>query len=87
MSNVDGLYATTDIEQGVVIFTQETMPDCSLHRSDNPNCEIVEIEDGQQAIVSARDIKSGEFFCVANSDDEGSTVEEEEEGVDDQYDE
>ena len=82
MSNVDGLYATNDIEEGVVIFTQDTMPDCSLHRSDNPNCEIVETEEGQLAIVSARDIKSGEFFCVANSDDEGSEGEEEEEEED-----
>lgn len=82
MSNVDGLYATSDIEAGVIIFTQESMPDCSLHRSDNPNCEIVETEEGQMAVVSARNIKSGEFFCVANSDDESSNSEEEEQDED-----
>lgn len=85
MSNVDGLYATNDIDEGVVIFTKETMPDCSLHRSKNPNCEIVETEDGQLAIMSARKIKSGEFFCVANSDDESSEGDEED-GSDDQDD-
>lgn len=72
MSNVDGLYATADIEEGAIIFTEDTMPDCSLHRSLDPNCEVVETGDGTQAIVSIRDIKSGEFFCVAASDDETS---------------
>ena len=76
MSNVDGLYATTDIEEGVIIFSEDTMPDCSLHRSDNPNCEIVETEQGM-AVMSARMIKSGEFFCVPNSDDESSDGDEE----------
>lgn len=82
MSNVDGLYATNDIEDDVVIFTENTMPDCSLCRSTEPNCEVVETEDGTQAIVSIRDIKSGEFFCVAPSDDENSDYDDEEEDDD-----
>eukprot|EP00980_Cylindrotheca_fusiformis_P002362 scaffold543_cov119-Cylindrotheca_fusiformis.AAC.29 len=77
MSNVDGLYASNDIEEGTVIFTEHDMPDCELHRSKNgANCEVVELEDGTNAIVSTRDIAIGEFFCVPESDSE---VEEEEE--------
>lgn len=75
MSNVDGLYATNDVEEGVIIFTDDKMPDCNLHESDNPNCELVELEDGRQAIVSCRAIQSGEFFCVAKSDDEDDNEE------------
>eukprot|EP00977_Amphora_coffeiformis_P027431 scaffold34611_cov184-Amphora_coffeaeformis.AAC.8 len=55
------------------------MPDCSLCRSTEPNCEVVEMEDGMQAIISTRPIKSGEFFCVINSDDEESDDDGEEE--------
>jgi hypothetical protein len=36
----------------------------------DPNCEVVELEDGTSAIVSIRDIAAGEFFCTAESDDE-----------------
>ena len=79
MCNVDGLYATNDIEEGVIIFTEDTMPDCSLCRSTEPNCEVVETEDGMQAIISTRPITSGEFFCVINSDDDGDDGDEEEE--------
>jgi len=73
MKNVDGLYATNDIEEGTVVFTETEMPDCELHRSStNPNCEVVELEDGTSAVVSTRTIAAGEFFCVAESSDEGS---------------
>lgn len=83
MTNLDGLYARNEIEAGTVIFTEADMPDCELHRSsDNPNCEIVELEDGTGAVVSCRAIASGEFFCVPESSDEeeGADEYEEEEG-------
>ena len=99
MSNVDGLYATEDIPEGTVIFREEDAPDYELHRSKiNPNCEIVEVtneeddddEEGKQAVVSIRDIRMGEFFCIAESDDNDEedddiTIEydEEEESYDD----
>jgi hypothetical protein len=71
MKNVDGLYATKDIEVGTIIFTENNAPDCELHRSSvNPNCEVVEMEDGTSAVVSSRSIAEGEFFCVAESSDE-----------------
>lgn len=71
MTNIDGLYATEDIEAGVVIFREEDMPDCELHRSkDNPNCQVVELDDGTGAVVSCRPIAAGDFFCVAESSDD-----------------
>ena len=79
MSNVDATYATNDIEEGDIIFTEDTLPDGELGRSENPNCQVVELEDGTQAVVAVREIKSGEFLCVADSDAEESGVEEEEE--------
>ena len=80
MTNVDGLYATDDIEAGTVIFREDDMPDCELHRSkENYNCEIAELEDGVQAVVSTRNIAAGEFFCIAESDDEDEEEWDEEE--------
>jgi U3 small nucleolar RNA-associated protein 6 len=75
MSNVDGLYATEDIEEGTVIFREDTMPDVELHRSaTNPNCDVVEVVDENgseiQAVVSTRSIAAGEFFCIPASDDD-----------------
>jgi hypothetical protein len=73
MTNVDGLYATNDIACGTIIFTEVNTPDCELHRSStNPNCEVVELEDGTSAVVSIRAIASGEFFCVPESSEEES---------------
>ena len=77
MSNLDGLYAASDIEKDTVIFTEEDMPDCELHRSDDPNCELVQLESGLGAIVSRRAIAAGEFFCIAESSDEEDDYEEE----------
>jgi U3 small nucleolar RNA-associated protein 6 len=72
MSNVDGMYAVTDIEEGTIVLREEDVPDCELHRSkDNPNCQVVMLEDEDvYAVVSIRPIKAGEFFCVAESDDD-----------------
>ena len=59
------------------------MPDCELHRSkDNPNCELVELEDGCMAIISCRDIQAGEFFCVEESDDDDEEEEDDDEEED-----
>ena len=84
MTNVDGLYAPHDIGEGDVVFTEEEMPDGAIGRADNPNCEVVEVEDeeggeGGMAVVAIRDIKEGEFFTVADSDDEDDGEDEEEE--------
>jgi U3 small nucleolar RNA-associated protein 6 len=80
MTNVDGLYATDDIDPGTVIFKESDMPDCELHRSrTNPNCEVVELDDGTQAVVSVRKITAGEFFCIAESSDEGEGDEDDDE--------
>jgi U3 small nucleolar RNA-associated protein 6 len=84
MTNVDGLYATEDIEAGTIVFTEKDMPDCELHRSStNPNCEVVELEDGTGAIAALRNIQAGEFFCIAESDDDGDDDDNEEEEEED----
>jgi U3 small nucleolar RNA-associated protein 6 len=71
MTNVDGLYATNDIDEGTILFTEKDMPDCELHRSvDAWNCQVVELDDGTSAVVSSRPIVAGEFFCVPESEDE-----------------
>lgn len=71
MSNVDGLYAANNIEEGTILFTEDDMPDCELpHSSTNPNCKVVELDDGTSALVSTRLISAGEFFCVAEESDD-----------------
>lgn len=86
MSNVDGLYAANDVECDTIIFTEHDMPDCELpHSSINPNCKVVELDDGSSALVSTRLIRSGEFFCVA--EDEESDDDEEDDDKEDDCDE
>jgi hypothetical protein len=82
MTNLDGLYATNDVDEGTIIFKETSMPDCELHRSaTDPNCEVVELEDGTSAVVSSRPIAAGEFLCVAESSDEEDGMDfEEDEG-------
>jgi len=82
MTNVDGTYAAEYIEDSTILFTEHTMPDCELHRSkSNPNCHVVQLQDestgeSYMAVVSLRDIKAGEFFCILESDNEDGDFEE-----------
>lgn len=63
------------------------MPDCELHRSKkNPNCELVELEDGCAAIISCRDIQAGEFFCIEESDEDDDESDGSEDDNSDSYD-
>jgi hypothetical protein len=86
MTNVDGTYAAQDIEADTILFTEHTMPDCELHRSKtNPNCQVVELEDEEtgesyMAVVSLREIKAGEFFCVMESESEDNEEDDDSEG-------
>lgn len=83
MTNIDGLYAAEDIEAGTIIFRESDMPDCELHRTKtDPNCELIELEDGEGAIVSCRCIKAGEFFCILESDDDNDESDTEDQSVD-----
>lgn len=80
MSNVDGLYASKDVDVDEIIFTEHDMPNAELHRSkDNPNCRVSEMDDGTSVLVASRPIRAGEFFCVAETDDED---EEDDEDID-----
>ena len=88
MTNVDGLYATEDIEAGTIVFTEKDMPDVELHRScTNPNCEVIQLEDGTGAIASLRSIQAGEFFCIAESDDDDDEDGDEDIEDEDEYEE
>lgn len=79
MTNVDGMYAPRDLEEGAIVFTEEDMPDCELpHSETNFNCRVVELEDGTSALISTRPIKSGEFFCVADDENDESEQDGEE---------
>jgi hypothetical protein len=84
-TNMDSLYATNDIDEGTVIFTEKDMPNGELHRSATAikaNCEVVELEDGTSAVVSSRVITAGEIFCVPESSDEGDDYDDEEDEED-----
>mmetsp|Transcript_54103 Transcript_54103/g.171651 ORF Transcript_54103/g.171651 Transcript_54103/m.171651 type:complete len:282 (+) Transcript_54103:359-1204(+) len=70
MTNVDGLFATSDVEAGTVILTEDDMPDCALPRSKDPNCEILVGDDGVGAVVAIRKILGGDNFTIAESDSE-----------------
>ena len=70
LTNVDGPYAISPIEAGVLLFRASENPDLQLGRSTEPNCELVETEDGELVVLSIRSIAEGEFFCIAHSDDE-----------------
>ena len=83
MTNVDGLYASNDIEEGTIIFTEDDMPDCELpHSTTHPNCEVVQLEDGTHAVVSCRKICAGEFFCVAENDSSSDDDQEDDDASD-----
>lgn len=77
MTNVDGIYAPKDLEKGEIVFREADMPDCELHRSKEPNCEVVFLEEEDaHAVISIRKIRAGEFFCIGDSDDEEDGDEE-----------
>ncbi len=86
-TNVDGLYAQTNVKRGEVVVRESEMPDCALPRSDNPNCEIGELEDGEGCLAALRDIPAGEWLSVAPSDSESDMGSYEEEEEDDEEDE
>ena len=69
-TNIDGIYAQANVKKGQVVLRESEMPDCSLPRSNDPNCEIGELDNGEGYLAALRDIVAGEFLSVAPSDDE-----------------
>eukprot|EP01052_Picozoa_sp_SAG31_P008246 SAG31_NODE_413_length_15971_cov_7.706842_4_plen_67_part_00 len=66
-----------------MIFTEAEMPDGELTVSDNPNCDVVQLEDADGgAVVALRDIEKGEWFSIAPCTDTEEEEEEEEEEED-----
>jgi hypothetical protein len=79
-TNMDGLYASKPLKPGEVVFYESELPDCALPRSDDPNCEIVWLEDGSGALVAAKDLQVGDWLTVAPSDSEDGSDGSDEEG-------
>ena len=85
MTNVDAVYASKSIKAGNVVLTEDDMPDCELPRSNDPNCAVTMLDNGQGALIAIKNIDEGDFFSIANSsssDDDDLDDEEEVEDVD-----
>ena len=54
--NADGIYASRDFDAGEVVLVEADLPDCALPRTDDANCEVGELPDGQMALVSRMSI-------------------------------
>jgi hypothetical protein len=67
MANVDGLFATDDVAAGTVILSEHDVgaEGLEIELDDDPNCELVETDDGDTLMVSVRDIAVGEWFTLA----------------------
>lgn len=63
-TNIDCIYAPRNIPEGTVIFTEDDLPDCELHTSQSPNCEVTETDSGLGVVVSIRDIPEGEVYTI-----------------------
>lgn len=85
MSNIEGIYASRNVRKGDIVLTEEELPNCSLPRSKDPNCEVTCIGD-VGALIALRNIESGEWLSVMSSSDEeddsdgGDSDEDESEG-------
>mmetsp|Transcript_55053 Transcript_55053/g.153469 ORF Transcript_55053/g.153469 Transcript_55053/m.153469 type:complete len:346 (+) Transcript_55053:68-1105(+) len=73
MTNIEGHYAMRRISKGTILATEDEMPDMQLPRDSAPNCEVGEFSDGTAALVALRNIKRGEWFSIAPSEDEEDT--------------
>jgi len=84
MTNVDAIYASKSIKCGEIVLTEADLPDCELPRSNEPNCEVSMLENGQGALIAIRNIDEGDFFSIANSSsDEDDIFEEADDDGDD----
>ena len=83
MTNVDAVYASKSIKAGNVVLTEDDMPDCELPRSNDPNCAVTMLDNGQGALIAIKNIDEGDFFSIANSSssDDDDLDEEEVEDV------
>uniref|UniRef100_A0A7S4VL84 Uncharacterized protein n=1 Tax=Alexandrium monilatum TaxID=311494 RepID=A0A7S4VL84_9DINO len=70
MTNVDGHFATRNIPRGTVVFSEEDAPDLELPRKPDANLALAEGPDGGLLVVAMRRIAAGEWFSLAESEDE-----------------
>jgi hypothetical protein len=82
-TNIEGIYATNDVKKGEIVLRESELPDCSLPRSLNANCEVALVEDAfgneEYCLIARSRIRKGDFLAVLPSDDEEDEEEEEEE--------
>jgi len=85
--NVEGLYASRSVKKGQVVLTESELPDCSLPRSTRANCQVVELESGEGALVALCNIKAGDFLAVLPSDSEDDDDDDDNDDDDDEEEE
>ena len=76
MSSMDGAWATGNIPQGTVLFTEKDPPIRKSKDKNKTNCEMFEVDDEeggtQLAVVTSKDITEGDFFVIYDKNaDEG----------------
>ena len=87
-TNVDAMYAERPIATGDIVVTELDDPTCEAGRSDDPNCELCDVEvetkrgevRSVMGIVAVRDIPAGDFITIAPSDSEEDEGDEDDEG-------
>ncbi len=67
-TNIDGIYAKTNVKKGQIVFLESELPDAALPRSEEANCEVCETEDGEGCLVALRNISCGDWLSIAPSD-------------------
>jgi len=77
-TNIEGIYASKKLKKGDIVLTEDELPDCELHRSDSPNCEVTEIN-GLGVLRAIKVINAGEFLTVADSSDDDDNDDDDEE--------
>ena len=61
-TNIDGIYATKNVPEGCIVLRESELPDCSLPRSLQANCEVGTAEDEatgeeEMCLIARYDIK------------------------------
>jgi hypothetical protein len=79
-TNIDAVFATKNVKKGAIVMRESEMPDCSLPRDPDANCEVavLENEEGEEeyCLVARVNIKKGEYLAVLPSDDEDDSEDE-----------
>jgi len=87
-SNLVSLYATKPVRKGDIVLKESELPDCSLPRSLDANCEVALCEDEwgaeEMCLLARRNIKKGDFLAVLPSDSEEDEIEDDDDEVEEE---